>query len=225
MQDETVSNETNDDQDTPTEGAETPAVTDDAGKETEVKADAETKDADGEKPDAKDGDETKPKADPEPFELKIDLPEGYEVDEARLGGFKETITDFETELANANGDRGKIREVVNAMAGKLVASETAAIDAAAKAHSDRVDGWKADIRQDAEIGGARYDDSMSVIARARDQFGSDELQKVLDETGLGSHPAMARYFYRVGSSISESDPTGGAGASAPRDTPDKVLFG
>ena len=204
-------------------GAAAPAV-EDGAKETKAADDTAAKDA-GEEKSATAGDDEKTKAEPTPFELKIDLPEGLEIDEARLGGFKETITDFEAKLAEAGGDRDAIRAVVSTMAGTLVQNEAASVEAAIKAHTETVDGWKAAVRSDPEIGGAKYDESMSTIALARDRFGSEALQEVLDETGMGNHPELARFFLKVGRKISESDPTGGAAASAPEETPDKILFG
>lgn len=63
--------------------------------------------------------------------------------------------------------------------------------------------WVSDSRADKEFGGDRLSENLAVAKRALDSFGSPELAKLLDESGLGNHPEIIRYNFRVAQAISE----------------------
>lgn len=63
--------------------------------------------------------------------------------------------------------------------------------------------WVADTRADKEFGGEKLGANLAVAKRALDTFGSPELTKLLDESGLGNHPEIIRYNFRVAQAISE----------------------
>ena len=50
--------------------------------------------------------------------------------------------------------------------------------------------------------------------KAVEQFGTPELRTLLDESGLGSHPEVVRFFYRAGKAIGD-DNFVAAGRTAP----------
>lgn len=58
-------------------------------------------------------------------------------------------------------------------------------------------------RNDKEIGGTKYKESLSFAAKGRDKFSNPELNKVFDVTHLGSHPEIVRLFVNIGKAISE----------------------
>lgn len=64
-------------------------------------------------------------------------------------------------------------------------------------------GWAKEAKADKEIGGANFAQNTALAAKARDQFGTPELKKMFDETGIGNHPELVRFFTRVGKAISE----------------------
>lgn len=85
--------------------------------------------------------------------------------------------------------------------------------------------WQKDSRADAEFGGTKYDENLSVAKKALDTFGTPELVKFLDESKLGNHPEVIRYFYKVGSRIGEDKMfTGDAPNPATKSASD-VLYG
>lgn len=85
--------------------------------------------------------------------------------------------------------------------------------------------WQKDSRADAEFGGTKYDENLSTAKKALDTFGTPELVKFLDESKLGNHPEVIRYFYKVGSRIGEDKMfTGDAPNPATKSASD-VLYG
>lgn len=63
--------------------------------------------------------------------------------------------------------------------------------------------WANELKADKEIGGDKLDENLALAKKFVDQFGDDELKKLLDETGLGGHRAMARAFVKAGKAISD----------------------
>lgn len=66
--------------------------------------------------------------------------------------------------------------------------------------------WAKDAKADKEIGGAKFDASLGLAAKALDMLGfpkGSEFRKLLDDTGLGNHPDMIRAFARVGAKVGE----------------------
>lgn len=69
--------------------------------------------------------------------------------------------------------------------------------------------WEEASRGDKEFGGDKLNDSLAIARKALTQFGSPELSKLLNETGLGNHPEVIRAWYRAGQAISEDRYVGG----------------
>jgi hypothetical protein len=56
---------------------------------------------------------------------------------------------------------------------------------------------------DKEYGGAQFEQSLKTAQKAITQFADDNFISLLEESGLGDHPEMLRFFYRLGQHISE----------------------
>lgn len=65
------------------------------------------------------------------------------------------------------------------------------------------DTWESLAKADPEIGGAKFDENMVLIAQSRDRFGTPKLLEVLTLTGAANHPEVLRFFLRTGKAISE----------------------
>ena len=63
------------------------------------------------------------------------------------------------------------------------------------------DEWVSQVKNDQEIGGNNFKQSIDLAQRALKQFASDEFIKTLNETGYGDHPEVVRVFARVGKLI------------------------
>lgn len=84
----------------------------------------------------------------------------------------------------------------------------------AKAYNEMRSKWQSDSKA---VLGAEPDKTLALVAKARDSFGTPELQKFLNESGLGDHPEVVRFFAAVGRAIAEDDiPDGGRGGAAPK---------
>ena len=70
-------------------------------------------------------------------------------------------------------------------------------------------GWLDQSSSDKEFGGERLDANLAVAKTALDKFGTPELKQLMNQTGLGNHPELIRFFYRAGKAISEDTYVGG----------------
>ena len=90
--------------------------------------------------------------------------------------------------------------------------------------------WRSEARADKEYGhlagGKTFEENSAFIAKGLATFGTPALNKALIDSGMGNHPEIARYLYRVGKAVSEDTiRTGGSAGSsgAPRDVA-RMLF-
>lgn len=81
--------------------------------------------------------------------------------------------------------------------------------------------WAESSKTDKEFGGDNLNANLAVAKKAIDAFGTPELTKLLNESGLGNHPEVIRAFYRAGKAISEDKLVPGGRAPA---TPDARKF-
>lgn len=70
--------------------------------------------------------------------------------------------------------------------------------------------WVSDSRTDKEFGGDKLSENLAVAKKARDAFGTPELTQLLNESGLGNHPEVIRFFFRAGQAIAEDRMVPGA---------------
>lgn len=180
-----------------------PATQSDAGKPAEGEG-ASDKSKDGKTDKAKDGA-------PEKYEFK--LPEGAQADEALLSEF----TPLAKEL---NLSQDQAQKLVDLYAKTQGAAQKSVAD-----HWDNLNKeWQGKVSSDKEYGGADLDKNVAIAKKAIDAFGTPELKDALNLTGVGNHPEIVRFFYRVGKAISDDKfDTGNAKTNAPRDAA-KLLF-
>ena len=87
---------------------------------------------------------------------------------------------------------------------KMIDTVAPEMQAALKAHQDAtVAQWVEDVKSDKEFGGEKVNENLAIAKKALDTFGSPELTKMLETTGLGNHPELIRAFYRAGQKISQ----------------------
>lgn len=101
------------------------------------------------------------------------------------------------------------------------------IEAKATAWNNTVHEWEGKIKVDPEIGGANFESATGLAKKVVARFGSEELIKVLRETGLGSSPEVVRTFYRIGKMFKEDDLIlpGSQQNKEPVKNPATVLYG
>lgn len=149
-----------------------------------------------------------------PEEYKFDVPEGMELDKELV----ESAVPIFKEMGLTQKEAQGLVDVYN----KHTQAQSEAIE---RAFDETVDGWEKQSRADKEFGGAQFEQNLSVAQGPLNRFGTPELIEALKLTGMGNHPEMVRFMYRIGKAMGEDRmPGGGLGnENTPKD-PAKVLF-
>jgi hypothetical protein len=155
------------------------------------------------------------------------LPEGMTIDKEAL----DAVAPAFRELGLSNVGASKVAQVY---AEKVLPQVEAKYKTALEQQIvDQRTNWQAEtlkaIKGEAELvtktgdkidfGGATVKEVQQVAAAALDRVAPAEFREFLDETGLGQHPAMVAFAYRVGKLISEDKAfEGGSQAPQPKST-------
>lgn len=154
------------------------------------------------------GGQAKPAGAPDKYEFK--LPDGVQLDANATSAFSDVAKEL-------NLTQDAAQKVLDKMGPVLAGRHVEALNQA-KAQ------WVEGAKSDKEFGGEKFGENLAVAKKAIDKFGTPELLKLLNESGLGSHPEVIRVFYRAGKAISEDRfVTGGASTNVEAD-PAKRLF-
>lgn len=142
---------------------------------------------------------------PESYEFK--LPEGAT---DNYGALKE----FEPLARDLNLDQATAQKLVDHYADKILPKISQSMQD--KWETTKAE-WQNKTENDAEIGGARFKESVSLAGKAMDKFSTPELRSLMNEYGIGNHPEMVRFMAKVGKAMSEDNPITGR-ESTPVDT-------
>lgn len=122
--------------------------------------------------------------------------EGVALDPAVMGQFSEVAKEL-------NLPQDKAQMVLDKMLPKMQARQGEQVKEFYSDIGGTPDGWVAAAQADKEFGGDKLKENLALAVKARDAFGSPELTKLLNKTGLGNHPEIIRAFYRAGKAIGE----------------------
>ena len=183
---------------------------DNADTDTEADADAEGSDTD-EDGGEDDGDEDDETGAPEEYKA-WEVPEGFELDEAKN-------TDFKAWAKEQNYTQAQAQAALDRYAKETTDAAKANEAAWAAVHEE----WISTAKADKEIGGDAYDASVAAGAKAIAQFGTPELREALNLTGAGNHPEMIRFCARIGKALENDKFERGEPQVEPEDTVD-VLY-
>lgn len=153
------------------------------------------------------GEQEKPQGAPDAYEFKA--PEGTELDASVIGAYSEVAKELNLSQESA-------QKVLDKVAPVMAAQQ---VEALKQANA----GWLDATKSDKEVGGEQLDGNLAVAKKALDAFGTPELTKLLNDTGLGNHPEVIRVFYRAGKAISQDRMATGGAAQAPK-SPANILF-
>lgn len=143
------------------------------------------------------------------------LPDGVQLDTALL----DAVTPVFKELGISQENASKL---VDAHAKHIAAVETKR-EADFKAWmATTVTNYQAELKKE---WGASYDGNLVIAQRGLARLADAEMKKLLDDTGLGSHPKFVKAFYEVGRMVSEDKPPNGANPPTPRKATAEVLYG
>ncbi len=79
-------------------------------------------------------------------------------------------------------------------------------EAILQGYQQQVNEWK---DSSIKLYGAKSQEEFAVAAQAINRFGTPELRAILNETGLGNHPELVKFFVQVGHAIKEDNPADG----------------
>ncbi|WLH55590.1 hypothetical protein [Pseudomonas sp. FP2294] len=162
---------------------------------------------DKDKEDGKDADDKdKPAGAPEAYE-DFTLPEGMEMDAEVLGEFKNLAKEL-------NIPQAKAQQLIDFQT-QLATKQAEEYQAAVVKQSQE---WAASIKNDPEIGGENYEKSVASAIKVIQSFGDPALTELLNQSGLGNHPALFKFCHRISAAISEDKfVLPGSQANAPKE--------
>jgi hypothetical protein len=140
--------------------------------------------------------ETKPtegqKEEPKPISYDLKLPDNALVDKTHV----DEVVTFAKEYKLTNDVAQKILERSNQTLAAYVGKQKETFETQSKT-------WADEVKNDKELGGEKFNETVETAKRVLDKFGSDDFKKALNETGLGNHPELVRVFARIGKTMSE----------------------
>ena len=149
---------------------------------------------------------------PEEYEAFV-IPEGQAVDEDKLSAFTEAAKDAKLSQENA-------QKFVDLYANAV----KEAGDEHVKAWADIQAKWVNDAKEDAEIGGDKFQETIVTAKAAIRTLGNEKLVEALEATGMGNHPEFIRFFAKVGRAIGEDGIHFGRGQTEDKKSTAEVLF-
>lgn len=180
--------------DAPTEGQQAAAVDTDGEQQQQA----------GEK--GTESDKGKPEGAPDKYEFQAG--EGRQFDDEVIGAFSEVAKELNLSNESAQKVLDKVAPVLESRREAQVAEARAQ--------------WAADSKADKEFGGDKLQENLAVAKKARDAFATPALVELLDQSGLGDHPEVIRFFVKAGKAISEDNFVGGGQGSTQPATAQKL---
>lgn len=139
---------------------------------------------------AEDAEKAKKDEKKEPVDLSdMKMPEGFEAMPEVMTG----LTEFVNEHGLTKEAAEKLAPLGALIAEKAVAKVTAEMDTIRS-------NWREEIANDPVLGSK---EQMAIANKGLEAYGSPELRKLLDETGLGDAPAVIRAFHKIGLTVKE----------------------
>jgi hypothetical protein len=131
---------------------------------------------------------------------KIEFPENIKVSDELLGSFKDLALEAKLPPADAQKFASLYTKGLEGQMATLQAQ-----------HAENQRLWLSEINAAPEFQGERRTQSLAMLGRAMEEFGSPEAAKILNESGLGNHPAIVKFIYRLAEGHMEGTPvlTGG----------------
>lgn len=154
---------------------------------------------------AGEGDQTTPGA-----YADFTVPEGMDIDAELLGKATPLFEKYNISKEDA-------QSFVNLYAGQIQAGSQRQVDAFNQLMTD----WQNQSTNDKEFGGDKFEESVKTARAAVEKFGTPELKQLLEEQGVGNHPEVIRFMYRVGKLTAEDNPAATKG-TAPRGEKDRI---
>jgi len=156
--------------------------------------DGKSGDDDGDKDDKddKDGDDDKPEGAPEKYEA-FDLPEGVKPSAELLAAAEPVFRDL---------------NLTQEQAQKLVDLQVAQVEGDIEAHTKQSADWAAENKNDKELGGDNYPETVRLVRLATNEVGQ-ELKDFVNQYGIGNAPPLVKALRTLGQALDEDKLDGG----------------
>jgi len=106
------------------------------------------------------------------------------------------------------------------MAEQVQAQQQGQIDA----FSQQLEDWETASKSDQEFGGDKFDESAAIARSAIDAYGTPELKTLMNDYGIGNHPEIVRFMYKVGKTLKPDSPGRGGQASQKSEGTSEILY-
>lgn len=137
------------------------------------------------------GDDDEESGAPESYE-QFTVPEGVEIKEDDLAEFSEVAKEL-------NLNQTQAQRLIDLESKRAEASQ----NAMQEAFETQQEQWVKELKDDKEFGGDNFDRNMGLAVKVVNKFGDPELKEVLNSSGMGNNPALAKMFNKIGKAISE----------------------
>jgi len=84
-----------------------------------------------------------------------------------------------------------------------------ASETASQAFAEQQQQWQDEVRNDPELGGAKFDATLAGISRLVDQYGNDDFVAAMAATGAGNNIHVVRFFHQIAQKLNEPAPVTG----------------
>lgn len=129
----------------------------------------------------------------------IPVPEGGEA-------FKGDIESFTTDMdgwlkANPNASaREALAEAVSRQ-GRIVAAQQ---EQMIQQREAQIGTWEKELKADNDFGGEKFEANVALARKGLEAVASPDLVQIMNDSGLGSHPAVVRAFHKVGTMVADT---------------------
>ena len=121
------------------------------------------------------------------LEIKIGLPEKTYLEAKDLEDIKA--------LAKEHGLTNKqTQALINKQSDKMESF----VNTQVENFKQKIAGYETSIKTDKELGGEKYNQSVSLAQRVVERYGNESLKNEFNQTGFGSHPEVIRMLSRIG---------------------------
>jgi hypothetical protein len=106
-------------------------------------------------------------------------------------------TEQESFLAVFNNPSATMKERAQALIDLQASANTAAAEKRSSDWDALQESWQGAIKADPTVGGANYEANKALVNKLVTQYGSENLNKVLEATGAGNHPDMFKFLLKL----------------------------
>lgn len=85
--------------------------------------------------------------------------------------------------------------------------------------------WQDQVRALPEFAGDRFEPAFGEIAKLVNRYGDKDFREAMNLTGVGNHPAMARFLLKIAKDVNEAKPISGSPPVSARSTHTQRLYG